>query len=262
MEIRETIKNPKSATLAFEEYRQKAFFKQELIGFPKKVIMPFSSTQDLEKIYSVAEKVWTENFKISEFKTNLNLYKENSSQQLKAYFKKTRKNGLILKSAYRFADLQRFLPEEYDNLVRSLGGFNDHRDNLPSQTVDGMYGDMTRLTIKPERHGTTPLTEASKRVKWICDNVKRLLTSENSSISEKENFHKVRKLTRHLMNLYQLIGFINKREEYTDNFIFLHKIVDSMGVQLDANKGAYLVKNETKQNLISFMNQLSVLASK
>lgn len=262
METQEIIKNPKLTTTAFEQYRQRAFSKQEIVGLPKKIIFPFSSEQDLEEIYSIAERIWMENFDNNELENNLNLYKESNNQQLKTYFKKIRKGGLILKSAYRFADVQRLLPEEYDDFVRNLGRFNDHGHIVPVQVVDEIYSKAAQLTTKPERHGTTPLIEANERVKWICDSIKKLLSTEDNLIGEKKNFHKVRKLTRHLMNLYQLMGFTTQTEEYTDNFLFLHKIVYGMGAQLDANKEVYFLEDGPKQDLINFMSQLSDLVRK
>lgn len=262
MNTKEIVINPKITTTAFGLYRQRAFSKQEIVGLPKKILFPFSSEQDLEKIYSIAERIWMENFNNNEFKNNLNLYMESNDYQLKTYFKEMRKDVLILKSAYRFADAQRVLPEEYDDFVRNLGRFNDGRYITPIQVVDEIYSKAVRLVTKPERHATTSLTEANERVKWICNKVKMLLSTENNLMGEKENFHNIRRLTRHLMNLYQLMGVTTQTEEYTDNFLFLHKIVDGMGTQLDINKEVFSLEEEPKQNLFSFMGQLSDLVGR
>lgn len=262
MEHAETIIPSKIITTAFNQYRQSIFSEKKIVVFPKEIIFPFSNEQDLEKIYQKAENLWTENFNGQDFAMHMNVFVGSGNSQLKPYFKNIRKYGLILKSAYRFADPEKNLPQEYDDFIKVVGQFNEHNNTLLIYPIDTMINTALHLDIKPERHGTTSFTEAKKRVAWICQNITIRLSEENSVVSQKDNFHKFRKLTRHLMNLYQLMGYTTHNEKYTNTFLFLHQIVDDMGSQLETDTDVYFLEDKQKQNLIEFLHQLSDLTEK
>lgn len=177
---------------------------------PEEVHLPFDQEFSPQNLLELANDFWQRVYSPEEFVNNLRTYLRTPTDQRsqltqeKKYFKKVRKAGLIYKSAFRFGDERRNLPENFDQLLKELGGLSDY-----FQYPDGRRVAFSILNLVSENDFVTPEKvlqptieeSAVGRIDWIVKRCQQFFEDGQVTIEE---FHKMRKLMRHVMNLYQL----------------------------------------------------------
>lgn len=184
------------------------FNREEL---PENVELPFDEEFTTQRLLELATSFWERIYNPQEFKQALKNYmlqgtdeERQAAVNEKKYFKRIRKAGLIYKSAYRFGEEGRNLPENFDNFLKKLGELGDYffypsGREVAFEVLQFLVKDDFKL---PDENPTFSTPEvAIDRVYWIVDRCQGFLADGVITIHE---FHKMRKLMRHVMNLYQL----------------------------------------------------------
>lgn len=177
---------------------------------PDEVKLPTDENFSSQELLNLATAFWQRIFQPADFLVTLKTYLElpedqyQKATQEKQYLKKVRKAGLIYKSAYRFGDARRNLPETFDNFLVKLGQLNDHfyqptGQGLAKEILE-MVGDHD-LSQPDSQVKPAESRELEARIDWI---VKRCQVFLSEAELQVKDFHKLRKLLRHVMNLYQL----------------------------------------------------------
>lgn len=177
---------------------------------PEQVELPLNRDFDSKDLLNLATAFWQRIYNQDEFLQVLRRYISLSPEQKskatkeKQYFKKLRKAGLIYKSAFRFGDERRNLPDDMDNFLVKLGEFGDYFYHEHGQKIG-----FELLLLVNEKNFLQPvedsqyasLAEVRVRIDWIVQKCQKFMFEKKLEVND---FHKMRKLLRHVMNLYQL----------------------------------------------------------
>lgn len=243
---------------------------------PQNLELPIDEHLDSKGLLELATAFWQKIYNHDEFLQVLRRYIRMSVEQKanaaaeKQYFKKLRKAGLIYKSAFRFGDARRNLPDDMDNFLVKLGELGDYFAHDRGQEVA-----FDLLSIASEKSFSKPvdeivatdIAEVNTRIEWIVNKCLGFLAEQKLDIND---FHKMRKLLRHVMNLYQ-IAAVAKQDNLNiqQSFQFICDLNSLLGDEHDevvkkdiAGKAKYedqsvVLEIEKRQKVVLLLEKLN-----
>lgn len=177
---------------------------------PDDLELPFNQEFSSQNLVELATAFWQRVYSEEEFVNHLRKYLRTPTDQrsqlttARKYFKQVRKAGLIYKSAFRFGDERRDVPGNFDQFLKELGELGDYYQHSSGRkTAFSILNLVSTNDFWPPEKVIQPTTEteALARVSWIVEKCQKLLADKEVTVVE---FHKMRKLIRHLMNIFQL----------------------------------------------------------
>lgn len=259
----------------FAQIRQdrSEFDRSEL---PEATKLPLDENFDSKDLLELATAFWQRIYKKDEFLQVLRKYIHYTNEQKqtatleKTYFKKLRKAGLIYKSAFRFGDMRRNLPDDMDKFLVKLGELGDHFfHNSGQQVAFDLLGFVQEIDFSNpvDEFELSPKVEVETRIDWIVQKCMKFLAEENLNI---EDFHKMRKLLRHIMNLYQITAVARQDDlNIQQTFQFVCDLNSLLGDEHDeavkkdlAGKAKYeeqevVLDNEKRQKITLLLEKLN-----
>lgn len=208
-------------------------FRGELLSGIDSLSFPFSSQEEIEQAAHTATHYWQSSFSSEEMVTKLGDYLEQSNDDLRKYFKKVRKAGLILKSAYQVLDKQHQIDEGFWLFLKKLGHLNDLFGLEESKdVVNDLLTVLKKYDLSHEGDNiqVESLANTKSELINILREIKTLVDQESVSYPQ---FHKVRKKMRHVMNMYQLTAANSQDQLAINSFAFFNKVNTILGDEHD-----------------------------
>lgn len=160
------------------------FDRSELPDAPK---LPLDENFDSKDLLELATSFWQRIYNKDEFLQVLRKYVHYTNEQKqmatpeKQYFKKLRKAGLIYKSAFRFGDVRRNLPDDMDQFLVKLGELGDHFYHQSGQQVAyDLLGFVQEIdfTNPVDELELSSNSEVETRIEWIVQKCMKFLAEK------------------------------------------------------------------------------------
>lgn len=265
------------ATQTIEKSRKDAPSLKES-KLPNKIPEAIKNEEDLKNAYNLALQFWNEHFDVHELQAKLKEYlllldiELDQNEDLRKYFKTTRKAGLIFRSARYFFHKNLLMPEAFNVFLKQMGQLNDsffiskEKGSKKASLVLNVLSivDSTNLDFIP-----ATMEEYHERVQAIVEKAKNFLNQDELFVPD---FHTLRKDLRHIMNIYQLAAANNiENSDILQTFHFLLSLNSALGdvhddfvkkkiaEDIDYDSTRMVIPDDLKNRLQDFYDELSEL---